>query len=230
MRIGVANYRVGENHSVDNYLMFIGKSVQGRDLDVFVGPDYALSGVKVLDLQVASNVKGKVKKISVDFPETVIIAGTMARQSELDRMVLKGLVFKNGKCQSFLKKTDQGESSLARNNGLIYQRGVSNPSIMDISGKKAWFHICGDWGRKPEDYCDDADLEIALTYDTNSGIHRSVNSPNNSRHIVLCDGQIPVSDVAFYDGRECNFLKPNIRDVGLNENKLFIYDLLGGKE
>jgi len=210
MKIGVMKYKVDDKHAPIWYLGILNKSISGTpDLDLVVGPDYALANNlylgKVANFGVikraeAALLRQKMKYLSLAFPDMTIVPGTMPRQLNDNQMVHSAFIYRSGdELNEFRKQTDHGEADIAKAAGLEYLRAPGAPAVFDVKGKKAWLHICGDRGRKPESICSDSDLEITVAHDANAGFHIGINTPRNPRHMILSDSFHPIAAVQRYD-------------------------------
>jgi len=220
MRVGVAKYKVERDKSIKEYLEILRKSLPNH-LDLFVGPDYALSHRfdQVSTIAEGRDLREYLLRLSRHFPDTTIIPGTLPLQINKKEMQHLALVYQNGREMAFAKQTDHGEEETAEKAGLEYKKGEAVPAVFSIDGKKAWIHICGDRGRTQNVY--DADLEIILAQDIKAGFHFGAATPRNPRHLILSDSYHPKAEILRFSPPNTHKLLKPIEEI----NSLRIFEI-----
>jgi len=225
MKVGVIAAKFDESHNPNEYMDFLAESAEKQGSGLLVGPDYALAELGAVNSKEnAQIILEELRNLSLEFPELTIVPGTMPVQVSETEMTHSAYVLNNGNYKIFDKQTDHGEAKLAEKFGLRYRRAKGQQNLFYIGDKKAWLHICGDRGRKPESRCEDSDIEIILAHDTNAGFHMGAGNPKNSRYIVLADSHHPKAEVLNYSPSAPQFLKKQ-NSYENNNTELKIFDL-----
>lgn len=208
VRVGVAAYKVTSTHDVDGYLAFLEASLD-RSLDLFVGPEFALSPrcFGVLPAE-PFPLHERLESLSRAHPATVIIPGTGLVKIDVGHAQNRAFVYSAGAVASFNKQSDYGETQKLADQNLGYLRGPTAINTFSVGDKKAWLSICGDSCRKAETVCHDSDLEIVISHDMNAGVRQSILSPTNPRHIIVSDSSGPLAQVARYADRTLRLMVP----------------------
>lgn len=209
MKVGVARVMIGRDSDVNDYFDFLERALTDRNLDLFVGPDYALShNFEVYSPSEVGAIFNRLRRVSIDFPDCVIVPGTMSYQISDIEMIHAAIKLKYGRMDLFSKQNDHGEGEVARLAGLSYRKGDDSPAVFEVQRKKAVLYICGDRGRNVASNVKDAELEIILSHDKNAGFHIGITTPRNPRHIILSDSFGPLAQVQFYDGNQPRIISP----------------------
>lgn len=207
MKIGVIKYKVGSESNYHSYLEFLERASKDFQEGFIIGPDYALANSgSIASISETGEILTRLKVMAKEYPDLCIVPGTMPMRVSTSKMAHVAPVFFRNQKNLFFKQTDHGEEALARENGMEYFRGPSKPNIFEALGKKCWLHICGDRDRKLESRYESADIEMILAHDSNAGFHITLNTPKNSRLIVLSDSFHPRAEVLNYDVQSPKFL------------------------
>jgi hypothetical protein len=207
-------------------------------VDVFVGPEYFLSAYKgefakhpnqTLDFeQIERNFEG-VRELSKLYPETLLLPGTAPIIVKSRYMGNCAPAFLNGEVVgSFFKKTDAGESELAKNNGLEYFKGDCSQNFISHKGKKLAIEICRDRGKQPVG--DDTFLEMIMTYDERPGFSIRVDNDGFDRYALVVDGSNGGCDAYSFvqnANPKLSRIEPSKRSVGFS-NIFNFTNLKGG--
>lgn len=187
MKIGLLESKINKEQGDLSKIIDASKLVKNG---VVVAPEFFLSGLKAISEDYERNILERLASISSDFPECLLVPGTMLYHKSDDEIANRCPIFYQGKLfGDYFKETQAGESNFKNVGGRNYFRGNSSENKFQFGGKNFALQICRDQGKQmiPED----TDVELVLYHDQYPEFKLPANRVTNPRHVFLCDGKNP---------------------------------------
>lgn len=156
--------------------------------DLVIGPDYGLNYQKgrVNSCSQRQEVLGEIEKLSLEFPETTFLLGSMP-WADKGKMRHSSPMYRNGEMvDEFYKKRSNGEMQLAQKRKLQFVGGNCDRNSFEMEGLKFAYQICGDHGSQD---VSGVDVEIIAAYDDNNGFYIGINNDSWSHTGLVVDGR-----------------------------------------
>ncbi len=211
MNILSMKHDVSEGHSLDKYVADVESALglHRGEVDIFLGPDYALypylDGDHVAGSNLTKEAFDNFVDLSRNYSSIVLIPGTMPLTSN-GCMSHSAPVIYNGNVSFFNKETNCDEEERANRYGYEYVRGDSSLNHFEHSGKRVLVSICGDRGK--QNIPDDTFVELIPAYDQNAGFSEG-KSRFVERYGIVSNGYTGET----FGGKFDPFSKPRLKPI-----------------
>ena len=192
MKVIAIEHKFENGQSIDSYLPKVEEALK-YGADIIVGPDYGLTSFNpdgTVDFSDMNKTRAQLEKLSLESPETLLVPGTWPVLLGWAKMGHEAPIYRNGEnFRNFAKQTNVENSEIARQNGLIWERGSYDSNFVVHQGKKIAVEICSDHGKQPVDK--DTFLELILARDLRAGFYVGASNDDFSRYAIVNDSENP---------------------------------------